>query len=180
MSVNLPFILIALAKLSFGEAILITLLSTLVQCLPRNGYKMRPVQFLFNTCNMVNATALAGVAFHQAGGLPAAAASLMVVPAAALFFVSDTIPVAIVIAATEAAPFRGMARNWREIFGLTFPYFVLSTGVARIVIAASEYAGWCALGMLPIMYGVYRSYRAYWAGIEKSGQVNTRSADASI
>jgi hypothetical protein len=159
MSVNLPFILIALAKLSLGEAILIAALSGLVQCLPRSGSGMRPIQVVFNTCNLMNAAALSGLAFHQAGTLPKATGALLITAASAAFLLADTVPVALIIAVTEAAD---IGRVWRKIFNLTFPYFVLSAGVAAIVLAASFYVGWYALGVLPVMYGVQRSYKAYW------------------
>src|SRR5215831_5152573 len=48
MSVNLPFILVAVAELTMAEAMVIGCLSTLVQCLPKGGKKFNPVQTLFN------------------------------------------------------------------------------------------------------------------------------------
>jgi hypothetical protein len=175
MSVNLPFILIALAKLSLGEAILIAALSGLVQCLPVRGSGMRPIQIVFNTCTLMNAAALSGLAFHQAGNLPKATGALLITAAAATFLLADTVPVALIIAATEAAD---IGRVWRKIFTLTFPYFVLSAGIAAIVLAASFYIGWYALGVLPVMYGVHCSYRAYWEG-SASGEKDLRAYTAA-
>jgi hypothetical protein len=59
MSVNLPFILIAQAHLSPAEALIIACASTLMQCLPRAGAKLKPVQVLFNISTMAIAVGLA-------------------------------------------------------------------------------------------------------------------------
>src|ERR1700681_464760 len=48
MSVNLPFLLTAVVSLSAAEAVVITLVSTLVQCWPRKNAKINPQQMAFN------------------------------------------------------------------------------------------------------------------------------------
>src|ERR1700676_1403871 len=48
MSVNLPFILLALSELSLAEALLITAASTLVQCLWSDGGQPKPIKTMFN------------------------------------------------------------------------------------------------------------------------------------
>src|SRR5579862_5752582 len=48
MSVNLPFILLALSELSLGEALLITGTSTLVQCLWDASSEQRLIKVMFN------------------------------------------------------------------------------------------------------------------------------------
>src|SRR5215469_8393174 len=61
MSVNLPFILVAVAQMSAAEALAVGCLSTLVQCLPHAPKKLSWVQLLFNFSNMalaVSATRL--------------------------------------------------------------------------------------------------------------------------
>src|SRR5580693_1504440 len=48
MSVNLPFILLALSELSLAEALLITAASTLVQCLWSDSGQPKPIKTMFN------------------------------------------------------------------------------------------------------------------------------------
>src|SRR5580692_9072858 len=48
MSVNLPFILLALSELSLAEALLITGVSTLVQCLWSDNNQQKPIKVAFN------------------------------------------------------------------------------------------------------------------------------------
>jgi MASE9 len=162
MSVNLPFILIAQAQLSPAEALIIACASTLMQCLPRAGAKLKPVQVVFNISTMAIAVGLSGLIFQGRMPLPTArvSGSLLVVLAGATFFLVQTIPVATVIALTEGAQ---MLRTWSSIVHLSFPYYVLSAGVASIVTTASQHLGWqIPLLVLPAMYGVYRSYRLYF------------------
>jgi hypothetical protein len=56
----------------------------------------------------------------------------------------------------------------RNLFGINDPsYYVLSAGVTSLVTTASHRIGWqILLLVLPVMYGVYRSYRIYFGGGE--------------
>ena len=160
MSVNLPFILIAAVALTPSEAIVIAALSTLAQCMPAAGKRQQPVQTLFNVCTMINAVGLAALTLHQAAVHTQAAKSVLVVLAAASYFLANTLPVAAIIAVTSH---RRLAGVWFELFELSFPYFVLGAGVAAVVATATMYVGWRGpLVALPLMYGVYRSYRMYF------------------
>src|ERR1700756_3522950 len=64
MSVNLPFLLTAAVNLSAGKAVVITLISTAVQCWPRKNAKFNPQQMTFNLSMMVFASSAASVIFH--------------------------------------------------------------------------------------------------------------------
>ena len=52
MSVNLPFILVAVAQMSMVEALTVACLSTLVQCVPVGKQKFTLAQIVFNVSNM--------------------------------------------------------------------------------------------------------------------------------
>src|SRR5713101_7347538 len=65
MSVNLPFLLIAVVQLSLFEALLIALASTLAQCFPKGGGKPKPVQMLFNVSIVAVAVGLGGLIFQH-------------------------------------------------------------------------------------------------------------------
>src|SRR5262249_43536326 len=52
MSVNLPFILVAVAEMSLAEALLVGCISNLVQCLPRGEQKFNWIRMAFNFCVM--------------------------------------------------------------------------------------------------------------------------------
>jgi hypothetical protein len=175
MSVNLPFILIAQAQLSPGEALLIACASTLVQCLPKAGNKIKPVQVLFNIATMAIAVEAGCLVFHNGQHLKmmSSATSLLGI-AALVFFVANTLPVAGVISLC-AGP--RMLKTWSEIFHLSFPYYVASAGITSMVTAASHYVGWqIPLIVLPVMYAIYRSYQRYFSRIELTPRVRAAVA----
>jgi hypothetical protein len=166
MSVNLPFILIAVAELSLFQALIIALVSTVAQCFSRDSGRLKMVQMLFNGSCMAVAAGLAGLVFQGRIALPAASisGSVFLTLAGATFFLMQTVPVATVIALTEG---RTMLAVWSGIIHLSFPYYVISAGVASMATAASHFLGWqVPLFMLPVMYGVYRSYRLYFGQAE--------------
>jgi hypothetical protein len=161
MSVNLPFILIAVAELSFPETVLIAAFSAFIQGLPDQGWRMKPVQVLFNVSALVVAVSAADLMFHYSAAIPSLAAkSLLIALAGTAFLVADTLPVAGVIALTENL---NPLKVWREMLTLTFSYFALSAGIAALAATASHYVGWqTPLLMLPVMSGAYVSYRRYF------------------
>jgi len=162
MSVNLPFILIATMGLSLIEALIIGLTSTAVQCFPKSGGWPKPVQILFNVSTMAVAVGLAGRIFQGRMQPPTASVSgsLLLVLAAATFFLVQTIPVATIISLTEGG---SLPQIWSSISQQSFPYYVLSAGVTSLVTTASHRVGWqVPLLVLAVMYGVYRSYRLYF------------------
>ena len=168
MSVNLPFVLIAAVQLSLFEALLIALLSTFVQSLPKAGGKPKAVQMLFNISTMAVALGMGHHILQQAfvRRVPWTSMSLLVSLAAASFFLAQTIPVATIISLTEGG---NALRIWSSIFHLSFSYYVLSAGITSLVTTASHRIGWqIPLLVLPVMYGVYRSYRLYFGRAETS------------
>lgn len=161
MSVNLPFILVAAAELSASEAIAVACFSTLVQCLPRGGQKFNLLQVLFNFSSMALAVAATRLVLAQPSVNALFGSSTVVLTvSAAAFFLVNTMPVAIIISLTEG---KNALKVWGSIFQLSFPYFVLSAATAALVLAASKEIGWqVPLLVLPIMFGVFKSYKRYF------------------
>jgi hypothetical protein len=171
MSVNLPFLLLAAAELNQVEAIAIAVVSTAVQCFPKDGTKPKLVRVLFNLSLMSSAVALAAQVFHMgAVAQPIWFTGALVLPAAALtLFLMQTAPVATVIALTDGGPVTAI---WTKIARMTFPYYVLSAGMASMMMAARQHVGWqVPLLALPVMYGTYRSYQTYF-GREAADQIS--------
>ena len=161
MSVNLPFILVAVAGMSASEALAIACFSTFVQCLPRATQKFNTVQAIFNFSNMALAVGATRLMFgHPALNSMIGSHALLLALAAGAFFMANTVPVAIVISLTEA---KNALKVWGDIFQLSFPYFVASAGVAGVVLTASEKIGWqVPLFVLPVMFGIFHSYKRYF------------------
>jgi hypothetical protein len=160
MSVNLPFLLISAVKLGSGEALLIAALAGLVQSLPRGRKRVATVQAVFNSATILNAVAAASWVFSFALGR-GAILTIALAAAGAMFFLANTVPIALVLWLAEGqTPFKA----WRSMAGLSGPFYTLSAGVAAIVCPATHLAFWgLGLGLLPLMYSIYTSYRAYFA-----------------
>jgi len=162
MSVNLPFLLMAVVNLCALEAVSIACLSTVVQCWPKPESKFKPEQMLFNVSMMAFATSVANLIWNAGWLGKAAWASepLMLASATGAFFLGQTAPVAGIIKVAEGA---AMRRVWLSIVQLSFPYYVVSAGVTSMLNLVSHRFGWqAALVVFPVMYGVHHSYRFYF------------------
>jgi hypothetical protein len=162
MSVNLPFILVAAAEMGAAEALAVGFISTFVQCLPRGKNKFNLVQAAFNCSTIM--LAVAATRFILASPSVAAVVSspaLRLALAAAGYYLANTVPVAIVIGLTEAV---SAVRTWLEMVQLSFPYLVASAGVAGLTLTITQEIGWqVPLAVLPVMVGIFQSYRRYFA-----------------
>jgi hypothetical protein len=163
MSVNLPFILLAAARLSMVEAVGIGCLAGLVQSYPsKNGFQTSKI--LFNTANLAVTLLLTCVSIAKSTGNPALT-GLGLMVAGAVYMVCNTVPVAAVIRLTEGASFTSV---WLSIAHMTFPYFALSAALATVAFNMSERLAWqLGVAMLPIMALVYNSYRGYFKAKNK-------------
>jgi hypothetical protein len=162
MSVNLPFLLMAVVNLSAVEAVLIACTSTMVQCWPKERSRFKQEQMLFNISMMAFATSMANLIWNAGWLGKAAWASepLMLASATAAFFFGQTVPVAGIIKVAEGAALR---RVWLGIVQLSFPYYVVSAGMTSMVNLVSHHYGWqAALVVFPVMYAIHRSYRLYF------------------
>jgi hypothetical protein len=165
MSVNLPFILIALTQLSFLETVVIGCCSALIQCF-WNGKKADAVKVLFNVCNMANSVGLAYVVYNFAGqGSSTFTKALLLAGAAAAYFLINTAPVAIIIGLVEK---KSALLTWSNVFLWTYPYYLASAGVASMASGMSHIVGWqTPLLVLPVVYGVYCSYKKYFSSSQQ-------------
>ena len=163
MSVNLPFLLMAVVNLSAVEAVLIACISTVVQCWPKPNSKFKSGQMLFNVSMMAFATSMANLIWN-AGWLGRAAWAsepMLLASATAAFFLGQTAPVAGIIKVAEGAAIR---RVWLGIVQLSFPYYVVSAGMTSMANMVSHHFGCqAALVVFPVMYGIHRSYRLYFS-----------------
>ena len=160
MSVNLPFLLIVAIRLGGSGSFVVAALAGLVQSIPTAGKRTTPVQVLFNSATIANAVAAAsflfGFAAHHGLVLP-----LSVAAAGITFFVANTLPIALVLWLAEG---QSAWKMWKAMARLSAPYYTLSAGIAAIVCEATQFAVWAeSLALLPLMYSIYTSFRAYFA-----------------
>ena len=163
MSVNLPFLLMSVIALSATESILIACACAIMQTLPKDGGKLVPVRVLFNVSMMTFASGISGLMFHQQilNRLGWMSAPVLMAATTATFFLGQTLPVSVIVALTDGGAVR---RIWADIAQMSFPYYVVSAGVTSMIHSASQNIGWVAAALVvPVMYGIYRSYRLYFA-----------------
>lgn len=180
MSVNLPFLLTAAVNLSAVEAVVITCISTMVQCWPRKSAKFNPQQMAFNLSMMVFATSGASLIFHAASQSQALwhSSTMGLALATITLFLGQTIPVAGIVATSES---KSAVRVWMSVAQLSFPYYVVSAGVTSMVHAMTSHLGWgLALAVFPVMYAIHRSYRLYFTAMDEAlrPEVLVRAAGA--
>jgi hypothetical protein len=175
MSVNLPFLLLAVAKLNLFEASLVAIAAGLAQCLGGNS-RPEPVKVLFSVCNLVNAVAASFLVFHHVGFEGNMGnAMIWTAAAAAMYFVANTVPVASVIALSEN---QKASKVWSDFFLWTFPCYAVGTGVAAIV-ASVQTAVWIpTLPAAAVAYALYRSYTMYASRMEADAPQRAMAAGA--
>lgn len=177
MSMNLPFILIAIAHLGTLEALGVGCVSTLVQCLPRAGKKFNWIQGIFNVANMA-LTVEAARSIYGSAGLNSFIHShpLLLCIACAGFLAVNSVPISIIIALTEN---RNVLQAWKAMFQLSYPFFLASAGVAGVALTVSARFGWqIPLVLLPVMLLVFYSYRRYFSA-SASSATDTKKASQS-
>lgn len=159
MSVNVPYLLIAAARLNAGEALLIAALAGLMQSIAALKTPATFVQALFSSAAITNSVAAAMIAYNlsYARGFPG---PLGITAAGAAFFLANTAQIAMVLWLAER---KNPLLAWLGMARLSAPCYVLSTGVAAVVCAAVQFALWDeALALLPLMYSIYSSYKVYF------------------
>ena len=165
MSVNFLFILIGILELSVPETLVIGCASGLMQCLWNTQTVPAPIKVIFNVFSMMApAIALSAFAYHRLAPVFHNSVPLLLIAAACAYFLSNTIPVAIVISLTEGKAFR---KVWAECYFWSFPYYLVGAAAVGLVGIVNRTAGWqTSLLVLPLIYWVYRSYRLYLGRLE--------------
>jgi hypothetical protein len=160
MSGNLPILLLAISQLGLLEASLLAVACALTQSYASGNKKPSLVQLVFNTGALANATGAATWAFYfglRHGGN--AGQVLAFTLAAAAYFVANTLPVAVIIALSEA---KNAVHTWRTVFLWTFPNYVMAAGLATMAALAGPALSWKVMTpMMLVLFGVYRCYSLY-------------------
>ena len=140
MSVNLPFLLTAVVSLSAAEAVVVTCVSTAVQCWPRKDTKFSPQQMVFNLSMMSFASCVASLMFHAEWlrGMHWSSSTLGLVLAATTLFLGQTAPVAAIVAVSEG---KAAGQIWWSLAHLSFPYYIVSAELPMVQ-AVSSHLGW--------------------------------------
>ena len=165
MSVNFLFILMGVMELGLPETLLIGCTATFAQSLWPPRKALDPVKVLFNVAGMMsNATALTYLSYHWLANRAGGNKPILLMVAALVFFLANTLPISAVIALTEGKSAR---KVWAECYFWSFPYYLVGAAAVGLVGVVNRQAGWAtSLLVLPLIYWVYRSYRLYLGRLE--------------
>jgi len=163
MSVNFLFLLLGVLELSLSEAMALGCAAAVVQCLDRE--RPSPVQIAFNVGSTALAIAITFFAYsYSSVHITASNPSTLLFLSACVYFVANTLPVAIVIALTERTSLR---KIWADCYFWSFPYYLVGAGVAGMMSWLHGFTDWqTSLLTLPVVYLIYRSYRLYLGKLE--------------
>ena len=162
MSVNFLFILLSVLELNLPETLVLGCTATLAQCLFGTRQKLVPIKIVFNVFGMMaNAIVLSYFAYHDLQRVLGAGTLPLLVITSLIFFLANTVPVAVIISVTEG---KSAHKVWAECHFWSFPFYMVGAAVVFSVGFLSKQVGWqTSLLILPLVYWVYRSYHLYLA-----------------
>ena len=165
ISVNYLFVLLGVVELSLPETLVIGCTAALVQSLWKTKNRPDPVKVLFNIFSLSsNAICLTYLAYGMLEGPLRNSMPLLLLAAAVIYFMSNHVPLAVVIALVERRPLSGL---WSETQFWTLPYNLAGAAVVGLIHFSNQYIGWQnSLLILPIMYGIHRSFQLYLGRLE--------------
>jgi len=157
MSVNFLFVLAGVLELSLPETMALGCAAVLVQCLSTE--RPVPVQVAFNVCSTALAIASTFFLYRYSLLHSTANPSTLLFLAACAYFITNTLPIAIIISLTER---RSLRKIWSECYFWSFPYYLVGAGVVGMMSWIHSFTDWqTSLLTLPVVYLIYRSYRLY-------------------
>ena len=159
MSVLFVFLLAGLVELGLAETIVIGSTCVVIQSAWRAKVRPRLVQVLFSVANIALAVTVADLAYSGWLSALQVQSSLRIAITASVFFVANTLPVAIVIALTER---KSVRQVWTDCYCWSFPYYLVGAAIVGAFTFADRVLDWEAwLLIVPVVYMVYRSYQLY-------------------
>src|SRR6202050_1387024 len=163
LSVNFLFILVAVAELSYSEALTLGAVSMLAQSIHPN--RPSAIQLTFNVCAGSVSTALAYVVYHSAlANAIIENRPLVLCLAASTYFIVNAGSIAGVISVTDGKPLRKILV---DCYFWSFPYYLVGAGIAGVIGWFNHRFNWeSSLLFVPAIYLIYRSYRLYLGKLE--------------
>src|SRR5271156_4967465 len=140
MSVNFLFILLSVLELNLPETLVLGCTATLAQCLVGTRQKLVPIKIVFNVFSMMaNAIVLSYFAYHDLQRVLGTGTLPLLIVTALVFFVTNTVPVAVIISLTEG---KRAHKVWAECHFWSFPFYMVGAAIVFAVGAVSQHVGW--------------------------------------
>jgi diguanylate cyclase (GGDEF)-like protein/putative nucleotidyltransferase with HDIG domain len=162
MSVSYVFVLLGMLDFSYPETMLLACLAMIVQSLWRTKYHPKIIHLLFNLASTEIAVSFGFGIFHLIAGQGQVLLSVAI--ASTVYFLTNSLSVAAVVAVTEG---KSLRKIWHEYYLWTFPYYLVGGGVANLISYCNRHVGWETTALaLPVVYVIFRSYRLYLGRLE--------------
>ena len=164
ISVGYIFVLLSITCLSLPETTLLAIGSCLLQCLWKPKRKVRIVEVVFTAASVATATYLSYGLYHAftSSRTNQALSILSLLAATTVYFALSTFSIAGVIVLTERRG--GVVQVWKSGYVWSLPYYLLGASVIGLVeLFAPRVGVQLPLAALPVIYGVYRTFRLYMA-----------------
>ena len=157
LSVGFVPVLVAVLEFRLGEALLLSALVGVMQCVWKPQQRPTPLQVLFNAACLVLSS---GLAHGLCAGWPTGGNSFRVLPlvlATVVLYGSNTVLVTTVLCLVEAQPLRTV---WQRCYFWSFPYYLVGAAAAGLLVQTSHRLGGTALLLtMPLLAMVFLSYR---------------------
>ena len=166
LSVNYLFILVGIVVFNLPQAMILGAVGTLTQCLWRPRVRPKAIQIAFSTSSISLAVMAGHSVFHGPLKLWMGELNpLLLMAAAMVYFLVNSILVAGVIALTER---RMLHRTWYETCFWVSPYYLAAASLAWLIVDLTKQTAWyAAMILFPLVFFIYRSYRMYVDRLEK-------------
>jgi hypothetical protein len=167
ISVSFVLVLVSIAELTLAEAIFISVIVGIVQCMWKPKRRPTTVQVLFNAACLSVSTAIAyTMCAWAASALLGHSLVGLLIAATFVHYTCNTIMVAIVLCLVEQKPLFAL---WQNCHFWSCPYYLVGTAAAGLMITTSRVAGWqTSLIILPLMVLVYVSYRVHVSQVDSA------------
>jgi signal transduction histidine kinase len=169
MSVLFVFLLAGIVELGLPETLLMSVVCVVVQSYWHAKARPKPVQVVFSVALLFIASTAGDFVYHY-DALPMVrnTAPFRLALLASVFFITNTFPVAAVIALTED---RRLGKVWTEFYSWTFPYYLVGAALVGTFGFANRTLSWQAwVLILPTVYAMYRSYHLYLDRLENQSR----------
>jgi diguanylate cyclase (GGDEF)-like protein/putative nucleotidyltransferase with HDIG domain len=164
MSVSYVFILIGIAELSLGEAVLIAALSTVLQSIWHAKKRPQLIHLVFNAASISLASAGSYLVYHDAHFF-GSDKTVQLALASCTYFLLNTMSIAGIVSLTEN---KNVISIWRDCYFWSFPYYLIGASITALLRYLSNFFDWkLTLFILPVVYVMFRSYRLYLGQLER-------------
>jgi signal transduction histidine kinase len=166
ISVAYIFVLLSITRFSMPETIVLAVTACLAQCLWRPKQRVKTIQVSFTAASVASAVYLSYFLYHVLGGIrPTQTASILILfVSTAAYFLLSTLFIAAAIGLTAKT---SISQVWKEGYLWSFPYYLLGASIIALVEYLAPRVGLqLSLAAVPLIYGVYRSFRMYVGRLE--------------